>query len=170
VDPELYGPVMPENAGLGPTGGAVWSRADEWAARRTPAGCVICLSGEPLDVIAEFETCWATAGRSEALPGYVCVVARNHYNEPFDMPAAEQALFWQETMLVAAAVDSVVKPIKMNYEIHGNTLPHLHVHLFPRQLDDPFVGGPVDPRRASFVRSDEELQRLAVAVRSAAPR
>jgi hypothetical protein len=44
------------------------------------------------------------------------------------------------------------------------------VHLFPRQLDDPFVGGPIDPRRASFVRSDEELQRLAVAVRSAKPR
>jgi diadenosine tetraphosphate (Ap4A) HIT family hydrolase len=164
----LYGPMMPENSGLGPTGGAVWSRPADWAARRTPAGCVICQAGEPLDVIAEFETCWATAGRSGALPGYVCVVARNHYNEPFDMPAAEQALFWQETMLVAAAVDSVVKPVKMNYEIHGNTLPHLHVHLFPRQRDDPFVGGPIDPRHASFVRSDEELKRLASAVRSAA--
>ena len=161
-------PEMPDDEGLGPTGGVVWSRPDEWASRRTPAGCVICRAGEPLDVIAEFETCWATAGRSAALPGYVCVVARNHYNEPFDMPVAEQARFWQETMLVAAAVDSVVKPIKMNLEIHGNTLPHLHVHLFPRQLDDPFVGGPVDPRRASFSRSDEELQRLADAVGSAA--
>jgi diadenosine tetraphosphate (Ap4A) HIT family hydrolase len=86
------------------------------------------------------------------------------------MPPAEQALFWQETMLVAAAVDSVVKPIKMNYEIHGNTLPHLHVHLFPRQTDDPYVGGPIDPRQGSFVRTDEELQRLACAVRSAATR
>jgi diadenosine tetraphosphate (Ap4A) HIT family hydrolase len=161
---------MSEDAGLGPTGGAVWSRRSEWAARRTSAGCVICQAGEPLDVIAEFETCWATAGRSGALPGYVCVVARQHYNEPFEMPAAEQALFWQETMLVAAAVDRVVKPIKMNYEIHGNTLPHLHVHLFPRHPGDPFVGGPIDPRRASFARTDEDLQRLAVAVRSVAPR
>jgi len=86
------------------------------------------------------------------------------------MPAAEQALFWQETMLVAAAVDTVVKPIKMNYEIHGNTLPHLHVHVFPRQPDDPFIGGPIDPRHASFGRSDEELQRLALAIGSVASR
>jgi diadenosine tetraphosphate (Ap4A) HIT family hydrolase len=53
----------------------------------------------------------------------VCVVARNHYVEPFEMPPAEQAQFWQEAMAIAAAVDRVVKPIKMNYEIHGNTLP-----------------------------------------------
>lgn len=150
------------------TGGAVWSRSEEWAARRTPEGCVICQGGQPLDVIAEFDTCWATAGREEALPGYVCVVARNHYNEPFEMPADEQALFWLETMRIAAAVDDVVKPVKMNYEIHGNSLPHLHVHLFPRKPDDPYVGGPIDPRKASFRRTDEELARLAEAIRSVA--
>ena len=51
-----------------------------------PAGCVICRSGRPLDVVAGFETCWATAGRHGPLPGYVCVVARKHYVEPFEMP------------------------------------------------------------------------------------
>lgn len=152
---------------LGPTGGIVWSRTDEWAARRTPDGCVICRAGEPLDVIAEFPTCWATAGREEALPGYVCVVAKGHYNEPFEMPTDEQGRFWQEAMSIAAAVNRVVSPIKMNYEIHGNTLPHLHLHLFPRHPDDPYVGGPVDPRKGSFIRSDEELERLAEAIRSA---
>ena len=93
---------------------------------------MICRAGQPLDVIAEFETCWATAGREGVLPGHVCVVARNHYNEPFEMPVAEQAKFWQEAMAIAGAVDRVMHPIKMNYEIHGNTLPHLHLHLFPR--------------------------------------
>jgi diadenosine tetraphosphate (Ap4A) HIT family hydrolase len=23
------------------------------------------------------------------------------------------------------------RPVKLNYEIHGNTLPHLHMHLSP---------------------------------------
>jgi diadenosine tetraphosphate (Ap4A) HIT family hydrolase len=78
----------------------------------------------------------------------------------------QQALFWQEAMTIAAAVDRVVKPIKMNYEIHGNTLPHLHLHLFPRQVNDPYVGGPVDPRKASFIRSDDDLRRLAEAITS----
>lgn len=161
--------VVADGGDLGATGGAVWSSRATWAARRTAEGCVICRAGRPRDVIAELETCWATAGREGALPGYVCVVARRHYNEPFEMPPPEQALFWQEAMAIAAAVDRVVKPVKMNYEIHGNTLPHLHVHLFPRQPDDPFVGGPIDPRRTSFVRSDDELQRLADAVRAVAP-
>jgi diadenosine tetraphosphate (Ap4A) HIT family hydrolase len=159
---------MAEGADLGPTGGAVWSTPDEWAARRSPQGCVICQAGAPLDVIVELETCWATAGREAALPGYVCVIARDHHNEPFEMPPAEQARFWQEAMAIATAVDRVVQPVKMNYEIHGNTLPHLHLHLFPRQIDDPYVGGPIDPRRGSFERTDDELARLAAAIRAAA--
>jgi diadenosine tetraphosphate (Ap4A) HIT family hydrolase len=32
----------------------------------------------------------------------------------------------------------------MNYEIHGNTIPHLHVHLFLRYKGDPFEGGPIN--------------------------
>jgi diadenosine tetraphosphate (Ap4A) HIT family hydrolase len=120
-----------------------------------------------LDVIVELSTCWATAAREAPLPGHVCVVARRHVNEPFDMEPEEQARFWLEAMSIARAVAGVMQPIKMNYEIHGNTLPHLHLHLFPRMPDDPYVGGPIDPRGASFVRGDDELQVLARAMRSA---
>lgn len=36
--------------------------------------------------------------------------------------------------------------VKSNYEIHGNSMPHLHAHLFPRYLDDPFPSAPIDYR------------------------
>jgi diadenosine tetraphosphate (Ap4A) HIT family hydrolase len=85
-------------------------------------------------------------------------------NEPFELGRGEQAQFWLDSMLVAEAVASVTEPIKMNYEIHGNTIPHLHLHLFPRHADDPFVGGPIDPRRASFRRSAAELGALRAAI------
>jgi len=159
---------MPEYEDLGATGGVVWSMPAEWTKRRTPEGCVICQSGGPLDIIAELSSCWATAPGTAPLPGYVCVVARQHANEPFEMHREEQSRFWQEAMVVAEAVAGVVQPIKMNYEIHGNTLPHLHLHLFPRFLDDPYVGGPIDPRVASFARSDAEVQALASAISAAA--
>jgi diadenosine tetraphosphate (Ap4A) HIT family hydrolase len=136
-------------------------------ARRRPEGCVICRSGRPLNVIVELSTCWVTAAREAPLPGYVCVVARRHANEPFEMEPEEQARFWLEAMSIARALAAAVQPIKMNYEIHGNTLPHLHLHLFPRTPDDPFVGGPIDPRRTSFVRRDDELVALARAMRNA---
>jgi diadenosine tetraphosphate (Ap4A) HIT family hydrolase len=63
-------------------------------------------------------------------------------------------------MYVAKTLASVFQPIKMNYEIHGNTVPHLHLHLFPRFLGDPYEGGPIDPSRASFRRSPEQLAKV----------
>ncbi len=149
-----------EPVDLGPTGGVVWSRPQEWERRRNASGCVICTSGEPLDILAELQSCWATAPRDAPLPGYVCVVAKQHVVEPFDMTPDDQGDFWRDAMRVARAISELLQPIKMNYEIHGNTLPHLHLHLFPRQVDDPYVGGPIDPRRASFTRSDAELDAL----------
>lgn len=96
---------------LGPTGGVVWGRPDEWARRRDPSGCIICLSGGPLDIAAEFASCWATLPRKAPLAGYVCVVARQHVNEPFEMDDETQAQFWRDTMVVAQAVAAHVMPI-----------------------------------------------------------
>jgi diadenosine tetraphosphate (Ap4A) HIT family hydrolase len=145
---------------LGPTGGVVWSDRTEWESRRTSGGCVICRAERPLDAIAETATCWVTAEPDAPLPGYVCVVSKQHVNEPFELSPETQSQFWAEAMTVARAVATETRPIKMNYEIHGNTFPHLHLHLFPRQADDPYVGGPIDPRRASFRRSAEDIDRL----------
>ena len=126
--------------------------------------CPICTRGAPLDVIAELEATWATAPTEAPLPGYVCVVSKRHVVEPFDLPPDELDAFWRESMLVARAVAEVVRPLKMNYEIHGNTIPHLHMHLFPRFAGDPYVGGPIDPRRTSFARSSDDLARLGAAI------
>jgi hypothetical protein len=63
--------TVAEPVDLGPTGGVVWSRHDEWLRRRTPAGCIICTSGAPLDIIAELPSAWAVAPAAAPLPGYV---------------------------------------------------------------------------------------------------
>ncbi|HKW79221.1 MAG TPA: HIT domain-containing protein [Candidatus Limnocylindria bacterium] len=41
------------------------------------------------------------------------------------------------------------QPIKMNFEMLGNQLPHLHTHVIPRYLDDGEPGHP-----AHFMRTD----------------
>jgi diadenosine tetraphosphate (Ap4A) HIT family hydrolase len=151
---------MPDSGDLGPTGGAVWSDQAEWQRRRTPEGCVICRSGAPLDVIAATSACWVSAPETAPLAGYVCITSKSHVNEPFELSPSEQSAFWRDVMRVACAVAELLDPVKMNYEIHGNTVPHLHLHLFPRQMDDPYVGGPIDPGRASFRRSAEAIEGL----------
>jgi diadenosine tetraphosphate (Ap4A) HIT family hydrolase len=122
--------------------------------------CPICTRGEPLDVVAELSSTWITAQVEAPLPGYVCVVAKQHVVEPFELPEPELVAFWREAMVAARTVNELFRPMKMNYEIHGNTIPHLHMHLYPRFAGDPYVGGSIDARRASFTRSPRELDAL----------
>jgi diadenosine tetraphosphate (Ap4A) HIT family hydrolase len=128
------------------------------------ATCVICRNGRPLDVIVELRTTWVTAAPNAPLPDYVCVVAKRHVAEPFELDETESAAFWSESMAVAAALSELVEPSKMNYEIHGNTIPHLHLHLFPRFAGDPFEGRPIDARNPAFQRSPDQIARLAGAI------
>jgi diadenosine tetraphosphate (Ap4A) HIT family hydrolase len=122
--------------------------------------CPICANGEPLDIVAEFANTWITAQSEAPLPGYVCVVSKRHVVEPFELPTPELIAFWEEAMLAAQTVSELFRPTKMNYEIHGNTIPHLHLHLYPRFADDPYAGGPIDARLARFKRSSEQLSAI----------
>jgi diadenosine tetraphosphate (Ap4A) HIT family hydrolase len=140
--------------------GAAWRDAARWEELKAANSCPICVDGEPRHVIADLDVTWVTAAPKAPLPGYACVVAKRHVVEPFELPPNEVALFWDEAMAVARALHRLLQPPKLNYEIHGNTLPHLHLHVFPRFADDPYVGGPIDPRRASFTRTSEELDAM----------
>lgn len=53
---------------------------------------------------------------------------------------------WEDVMFAAERLARLVDPQKVNYEIHGNTLPHLHAHVYARFRRDRFVGGPIDNR------------------------
>jgi diadenosine tetraphosphate (Ap4A) HIT family hydrolase len=127
-------------------------------------GCPICMRATPLDVIAELDTVWVTASPDAVLPGYVCVVSKLHADEPFDLPGPQRAAFWDEAMRVARGLARALGPKKMNFEIHGNTIAHLHLHLFPRFAGDPFEGRPIDWREQQFHRTTHDLDTLAAAV------
>jgi diadenosine tetraphosphate (Ap4A) HIT family hydrolase len=118
----------------------------------------------PTDVIAESAYCWVTAPEAAPLPGYVCVVSKTHVTEPFDLPPDQQAAFWLDVCRTARAVRDTVAAQKINYEIHGNTIAHLHLHVLPRYTDDPFVGGPIDGSIRRFHRAPHVLEELAQAV------
>jgi diadenosine tetraphosphate (Ap4A) HIT family hydrolase len=133
--------------------------------------CPICSEGRPRDILAELPATWTTAGREAPLPGYVCVVSKIHVTEPYELRGPQRLSFWDEVSTVAAAVQRATESPKMNYEIHGNTIPHLHVHLFPRYPGDPYEGRPIDPRGGTvFVRSREQLDALRRAITAEAER
>src|SRR6478672_8971490 len=126
--------------------------------------CPICTSGHPLDVIAELDATWVTAQPVAVLPGYACVVARRHVEEPFQLLDDEMVAFWRESMAVARALSLLLEAGKMNYEIHGNSIPHLHLHLYPRFPGDPFERRPIAMDAPAFTRSEDDLRRMADAI------
>ena len=96
------------------------------------SACPICERGAPLGVIAEHPYTWLTSRADPPSPGYVCVVNKRHVVEPFELEGAERAAFWDDILDAAARIQRALGSRKVNYEIHGNTIAHLHAHVFQR--------------------------------------
>jgi diadenosine tetraphosphate (Ap4A) HIT family hydrolase len=85
-------------------------------------------------------------GEAAPMRGYACLVLRRHAVELHDLTEPEGAAFMRDARRLSAAVAAATGAAKLNYEIHGNTIPHLHLHVYPRYPGDPFEGRPIDPR------------------------
>jgi diadenosine tetraphosphate (Ap4A) HIT family hydrolase len=116
---------------------------DDWADRVQGRECVMC------DLIGVAENNWgirvftgqyvdAYLPRSGSVPGYtVAVWNGRHVSEPTQLRPEEAAGYWVETLRVGRAVEQGFEHAKMNYQMLGNTVPHLHAHIVPRPLLDP---------------------------------
>jgi diadenosine tetraphosphate (Ap4A) HIT family hydrolase len=139
---------------------STWDDSSRWEELKKSGACPICLAGRPNDVLVELRATWITAESNAPLSGYACVVSKHHVVEPLELPERDLRAFWDDAMVAACVLKRLFSPRKLNYEIHGNTIPHLHMHLFPRYVGDPFVGGPIDFRKARFSRTPVELERM----------
>jgi diadenosine tetraphosphate (Ap4A) HIT family hydrolase len=78
--------------------------------------------------------------------GYTCLVSKIHAVELHDLTDAAGTAFMLDARRVSAALAASTGAVKLNYEIHGNSLPHLHMHFFPRYRGDQFEGQPINPK------------------------
>ena len=144
---------------------SAWNDKDRWTARCSGAACPICLRRGPLDVIARLETSWVTMQEAAPVAGYVCLVSKIHAVDLHDLPEPFATAFMRDAQRVSKAVASVTGAVKMNYEIHGNSIPHLHMHFFPRHRGDQFEGQPINPSLvAQPVYSQGEFDRTREAI------
>ncbi|MFE4971508.1 HIT family protein [Kitasatospora sp. NPDC056651] len=98
-----------------------------------------------------------------AAPGYTTVIWNGpHVAEPTQLDEGQAAGFFGEMLLAARAVETYFKPVKMNYEVLGNAVPHLHVHLIPRFVDDPAPGVPLPTSLLRPVRRTDHRFRADV--------
>src|SRR5215471_10818480 len=93
--------------------------------------------------VALLPTAVAVLGTDQYYAGYTLVISRRHATELYHLPDGESTAYFQDMLRVARAIDRAFSPRKMNYELLGNTVAHLHWHLFPRYADDPNPRRPV---------------------------
>ena len=128
--------------------------------------CPLCdqlsrLNELPADeVVWQFPYSVALLGPWQYHTGYCILVARSHHVELFQLPTAERDAFLHEMVTLTQAIHTTFNPRKMNCELLGNQVPHLHWHLFPRRADDPDTLQAVWLGFASAERDESEKQRL----------
>jgi diadenosine tetraphosphate (Ap4A) HIT family hydrolase len=77
------------------------------------------------------------------VPGYCVVICRKHVREPYELQPSDRTLFFEDVMRVGEALERVFEPVKLNFELLGNSVPHLHCHVKPRFYGDPAPGLPI---------------------------
>jgi diadenosine tetraphosphate (Ap4A) HIT family hydrolase len=75
------------------------------------------------------------------VPGYSVVVFRGrHVPDPTLLGPDETLAFWSAVAVATRAIEEVFRPCHFNYQILGNAMPHVHVHIVPRYLNDRAPG------------------------------
>ncbi|MCP3176445.1 HIT family protein [Desulfuromonas sp. KJ2020] len=112
--------------------------------------------------IAEMKHCLVMLNRDQFFPGYTLVFTREHVTELFHLDKAVRQEVMEEVSTVAAALHRVFQPTKMNYELLGNMVPHMHWHLVPRFNDDPLWPRPIwsDPHQDKTLSPQEYVERI----------
>jgi diadenosine tetraphosphate (Ap4A) HIT family hydrolase len=93
--------------------------------------------------IIELEHSFVTLNRDQYFPGYTLLFTREHVTELFHLDRQVRAGLMEEVSRVAEALFSVFQPDKINYELLGNMVPHIHWHLVPRRSTDPLWPRPI---------------------------
>jgi diadenosine tetraphosphate (Ap4A) HIT family hydrolase len=72
----------------------------------------------------------------------IAVFHGRHVAEPTGLTDSEAATYGREVLRVGRAIEAAFAPVKLNDDLLGNSVPHLHTHIVPRYADDPRPGWP----------------------------
>jgi diadenosine tetraphosphate (Ap4A) HIT family hydrolase len=115
----------------------------------TDDNCPFCLRLTKLQELPEEDIIWqfahsvALLGTWQYYLGYCLLVCRHHATELSKLTEPVRRAYLDDMCLMARAIELAFQPRKLNYELLGNQVPHLHWHLFPRYADDPALLRPV---------------------------
>jgi diadenosine tetraphosphate (Ap4A) HIT family hydrolase len=150
-----------------------WGDSAKWRSYLSKEGCLVCNqtpeTRPPTErSIADLSVSRFITDSNSCLKGWCCLVLKPHVVEVYELSDEDSTAFMRDVKVASLALKKVTAAIKINYEIHGNTIPHMHLHLYPRQVGDPFENGPVDWRtRTLKIYRDGEFEAFIERMKTA---
>jgi diadenosine tetraphosphate (Ap4A) HIT family hydrolase len=98
--------------------------------------------GETDNLIAELRSGYAVFGDDQGLPGYCLLLHRDRVEHLDDLSDGRRVEFLLDVSLLGEAVRAAASAFdhafrRINYEVLGNTWPHLHAHVHARYTWEP---------------------------------
>lgn len=112
--------------------------------------------------IIELEHSFVILNRDQFFPGYTLLFTKGHVTELFHLDHAVRSGLTEEVNAVAKALHTLFQPDKINYELLGNMVPHIHWHLIPRFTTDPLWPRPIwaESHDEKLLSAEEYHQRI----------
>lgn len=117
--------------------------------------------GENLGAVARTKSGYVILAECQYHHGYSYFTARTCAGELHELDPSERLLYLDEMATVAGCIHDAFRAKKMNYELLGNSAPHLHWHLIPRHSDDPQPQWPAWSDQHFIAALNEKTHRLS---------
>ncbi|GJL69110.1 MAG: HIT family protein [Nitrospirales bacterium] len=100
--------------------------------------CKICVGAWPLKdhFLVDCGLARAFVFEDQFFAGWTVLVLKEHVSELFDLSRVARSMLMEEVSHVAQTLAQVFDAKKINYELLGNQVPHMHWHLIPRLKTD----------------------------------
>ena len=142
-----------------------WMAREQWEALVRGENCPLCTECQSTDRINEYGYMVVDLRLSrlrlpmnQFVAGYCVLICKRHVREPYHLTAEERSFFFEDMIDAAQAIERVFNPAKMNFQLLGNAVPHLHAHIVPRYYGDPAPGRPIDPEAQVITLTAQEYQ------------
>ena len=112
--------------------------------------------------IIELPNSYVILNRDQYFPGYTLLFTKTHATELFHLDRSVRTALMEEVSTVALALYTTFTPDKINYELLGNMVPHIHWHIVPRFSSEQLCPRPIwaEQHEELTLTPDEYRQRI----------
>jgi len=108
--------------------------------------CKIVKKESPAKIVYEDDNFFAIKDANPKTKGHSLVISKKHYKTLLDIPSSLLGEFLETSKKLALKLMNEEKAegfnlVMNNYEIAGQIVPHVHLHILPRKKGDEFKIG-----------------------------